>query len=96
MKMKESVFEPASFLKKEMLRIDFSDVTKRDIPEFYNALVKILRDRRGKTLWISIDGPDFMFKNEEEFNTFISGFSIAMRIMDPDVLDAVGRAKWSR
>jgi len=74
MKIKEQVFEPASFLKKEVLRIDFSDVTKREIPELYTALVKILRNRRGKTLSISINGPDFWFKNEAELDTFINGF----------------------
>jgi len=96
MKIKEQVFEPASFLKKEVLRIDFSDVTKREIPELYTALVKILRNRRGKTLSISINGPDFWFKNEAELDTFINGFSIAMRVMDPDVLAGYGEAKWSR
>jgi len=38
MKMNETVSEPAAFLKKEVRRIVFSEISKKDAPELYNTL----------------------------------------------------------
>ena len=92
MKMNETVSEPAFFLKKEVRRIVFSEITKKDLPELYNTLKKLFVGRRNCKLWVCMGRHDCWFNNEKEFSQFLHGFVVAMLLVDDDFLDIFGDA----
>ena len=93
MKMNETVSEPAAFLKKEVRRIVFSEITKKDVPELYNTLKTLFWGRRNCKLWVCIGRrTDCVFNNEKEFGKFLDGFLTGMLLLDDDFLDNCGDA----
>jgi len=93
MKMNETVSEPAAFLKKEVRRIVFSEITKKDVPELYNTLKTLFVGRRHCKLWVCVGRrTDRVFNNEKEFGCFLHGFVTGMLLLDDDFLDQFGDA----
>ena len=91
--MNETVSEPATFLKKEVRRIVFSEISKKDVPELYNTLKFLFISRRKCKLWVCIGRrTDRVFNNEKEFNQFMWGFLTGMLLIDDDFLDQFGDA----
>jgi hypothetical protein len=93
MKMSEAVHRPASFLKKEVRRIVFSQIAPNDLPELYNTLYSLYAERRNCELWICIGHRDFWFHNEEKFYKFVYDFSLPLELLDEDFLDHFGKAR---
>jgi hypothetical protein len=93
MKMTESISEPASFLTKEVRRIVFSEVTKEDLPEIFNAMANIFTTRRKCKLWICIGSHDFWFDNDKEADLFMRTFRFVIETIDEDCFDGIGRAR---
>jgi hypothetical protein len=93
MKMTESISEPASFLTKEVGRIVFSEVTKEDLPEIFNAMANIFTTRRKCKLWICSGSHDFWFDNDKEAGLFMRTFRFVIETIDEDCFDGIGRAR---
>ncbi|MGA2028999.1 MAG: hypothetical protein ABSG87_02885 [Verrucomicrobiota bacterium] len=91
--MVETKGERASFLSKEVRRIAFSEITKNDLPELYNALNKLFWGRRNCKLWVHVGRFNGWFNNEKELAKFLDGFAVAMLFLDDDFLNACGDAR---
>jgi hypothetical protein len=89
MKMNETTSQRASLFSKEVRRIVFSEITKKDLPELYNTLNRLFIGRRHCKLWVCIGRQDCWFNNEKEFGQFLHGFVAAMFFYDNDFLDKV-------
>ena len=92
MKMVETTSERASLLSKEVRRIVFSEISKKDLPELYNTLNRLFNGRRHCKLWVYIGRHDCWFNNEKEFDKFFQGFRVSMLLLDDDFLDVLGDA----
>jgi hypothetical protein len=89
MKMNETTSKQASFLSKEVRRIIFSEITKKDLPELYNTLNQLFINRRHCKLWVCVGGQDCWFNNEAEISQFLHGFVVSMSFHDDNFLDRV-------
>ena len=85
MKIKETISEPATFIKKEVRRILINDIRKPDLPELGYALANLLAPglRRNCILWLCIETKDFWIKNERDAEMLTKGFLAAMELVDP-------------
>jgi hypothetical protein len=86
MKMNETTSKHASFLSKEVRRIIFSEITKKDLPELYTTLNRLFINRSQCKLWVCIGNQDCWFNNEAEMVQFLQGFVLAMSFHDDDFL----------
>ena len=93
MKMTETVSEPASFLTKEVRRIHFTEITKKDLAELYNVLNDLFLGRRNCKLWVCIGNHDNWFDDQKQLAHFVRGFCIAIQTIDADFLDDCGSAR---
>ena len=93
MKMVETTSERAFLFSKEVRRIVFSEVTKKDIPELFNALNQLFSGRRHCKLWVCVGPRDCFFNNEKELGNFLNGFSAGMLLIDDDFFDHFGNAR---
>jgi hypothetical protein len=92
MKRTQSVHRRAAFLQKEVVRIEYSEIKKQDMPDLYNALKKDKYEQRNRILWICVGRHDCWFKNKEEFDNFFYGFKVATLLENYNFLDDVGNA----
>jgi hypothetical protein len=93
MKMVETVSEPASFLKKEVRRIVFTEITKDDLPELFNTLDNLYSGRKNCKLWVCVGRFDNWFNDTRQLSQFLHGFMIAMETIDPGFFDHFGQAR---
>jgi len=86
MKITETTQRPAALLQKEILRIEFNEITKKDYAELQGALDHffVLMYRRNCILDVSLGTTNVLLKNHQEAQLFASGFRTAMQLGDPD------------